>query len=81
VERDFNRHWATTVMELGLDRLRFLELSCAWVTLGAAPVPGQWITQTIDLNPGWNAINLEVQPEPRDCDAVFGGLQIESVRT
>ncbi len=35
--------------------------------------------QQLTLNPGWNAVYLEVQPEPRDCDSVFAGLPIESV--
>jgi hypothetical protein len=39
----------------------------------------QWATQAITLQPGWNAVYLEVQPEPRDCDSVFGGLPVESV--
>lgn len=39
----------------------------------------QWVTQTIALRPGWNAVFLEVQPEPRECDAVFGSLPVESV--
>jgi len=39
----------------------------------------QWTQQTIRLQPGWNAIFLEVQPQPRDCDTVFRGLPIESV--
>ncbi len=39
----------------------------------------QWTTQTIVLQPGWNAVFLEVQPEPRDCDTVFSGLAVESV--
>lgn len=38
----------------------------------------QWTTQTITLNPGWNAVYLEVQPEPQDCDQVFAGLPVES---
>lgn len=40
---------------------------------------GQWVEQTIDLEPGWNSVYLEVQPEPRDCNVVFEGLPIASV--
>jgi hypothetical protein len=40
---------------------------------------GQWVTQTITLNPGWNAVFLEVQPANIDCDAVFNGVPVESV--
>ena len=39
----------------------------------------QWTNQTITLRPGWNAVFLEVQPAPGDCDAVFAGLPVESV--
>jgi hypothetical protein len=39
----------------------------------------QWLTQTIPLRPGWNAVYLTVQPEPSACDSVFGGYPVESV--
>jgi hypothetical protein len=39
----------------------------------------QWRTQTIQLQPGWNAVHLEVQPEPRACSSVFANLPVESV--
>ena len=42
---------------------------------------GQWASQTILLQPGWNAVYVEVQPEPRDCAAVFSGIPVESVWT
>lgn len=38
----------------------------------------QWTTQTIQLHGGWNAIFVEVQPEPASCESVFAGLPIES---
>ena len=40
----------------------------------------QWATQTIPLRPGWNSVYLEVQPEPRECDVLFAGIPVESVR-
>lgn len=39
----------------------------------------QWTTQNISLRPGWNAVYLEVQPEPRDIATVFAGVPMESV--
>ncbi|MBI2926370.1 MAG: hypothetical protein HYY24_11805 [Verrucomicrobia bacterium] len=54
----------------------FVSLACCFGALSAA---AQWTTQTISLQPGWNAVYLEVQPEPEDCDTVFGGLPVESV--
>ena len=43
------------------------------------PTFAQWITQTIVLQPGWNAVFLEVQPDPKECDGHFASLPIESV--
>ncbi|MCP4312893.1 MAG: hypothetical protein GY790_16645 [Bacteroidetes bacterium] len=35
--------------------------------------------QTITLNPGWNAVFLEVEPHNNSCDDVFQGIPVESV--
>ncbi|HNQ87649.1 MAG TPA: hypothetical protein PKM73_03335 [Verrucomicrobiota bacterium] len=42
-------------------------------------VLGQWLTQRIKLEPGWNAVHLEVKPEPGDCARVFAGQPVLSV--
>jgi hypothetical protein len=39
----------------------------------------QWTQQTVRLQPGWNAVFFEVEPQPRDCDTVFRGIPVESV--
>lgn len=39
----------------------------------------QWLTQQVPLTPGWNAVFLELQPEPRSCDELFKNYRIESV--
>ena len=39
----------------------------------------QWTTRTFSLNPGWNAVFLNVEPEPNDCATVFSGVPIDSV--
>lgn len=44
----------------------------------APSVQAQWITQQIQLQPGWNAVQLNVAPGSNDCDAVFSGMPIES---
>jgi hypothetical protein len=44
----------------------------------AHPALAQWTTQSIPLHGGWNALFLEVQPEPSSCEAVFAGLPVES---
>ncbi len=50
-----------------------------WLWIGARPALGQWLTQEIPLRPGWNAVHLQVQPEPRACEAVFDPLPVEGV--
>lgn len=52
----------------------------AWlVCLLTQPARAQWVQQQIILRPGWNAVFLEVDPTPQDCDALFAGLPLESV--
>ncbi len=52
------------------------------LTLTAADARAQdTYSQDFTLQPGWNAIYLEVQPEPGDSDSVFGGLPISSAWT
>lgn len=41
----------------------------------------QSYTQTITLQPGWNAVWLEVQPENNSTDTVFSNLPVASVWT
>src|SRR5687768_5512692 len=41
----------------------------------------QTITQTITLQPGWNAVWLEVQPADNSTDSVFANLPIASAWT
>jgi hypothetical protein len=38
-------------------------------------------TQTFELQPGWNAVYLEVRPDPNDAESVFGGLPLASAWT
>src|SRR6185295_3459798 len=45
----------------------------------AGEARAQWVQQQVVLKPGWNAVFLEVDPTPNDCDAIFAGLPIESV--
>ena len=45
------------------------------------PAWAQWVTQQIDLQQGWNAVFLEVEPYPPDCALQFEGMPIESVWT
>jgi hypothetical protein len=58
---------------------------CVWVLVACAMVklPGavcaQWLTQSIPLQPGWNAVYIGVDPSPARFDVVFDGLPIEGV--
>lgn len=45
----------------------------------AGSVSAQRMSQSIDLQPGWNAVYLEVNPEYSDPSAVFDGLPVKSV--
>jgi hypothetical protein len=45
----------------------------------AHPARAQWAVQTISLHAGWNAVFVEVQPEPASCETLFAGLPVESV--
>ena len=40
-----------------------------------------FVTQTFTLHPGWNAIFLEVEPNPKDMASAFNGIPISSVWT
>lgn len=53
----------------------------AAVCLGVAPLSaaGPPVRQTLTLQPGWNAVFLEVQPPVGAIEAVFGNLPVASV--
>ncbi len=42
------------------------------------PASAQWMTQTVALDPGWNAVFLEVDPSPNQCAELFAGMPIEA---
>lgn len=58
-----------------------------WITaailiwLAAVPASAQQgtVEQTIELEPGWNAVYVRVEPDNRDIRSVFSGLPIASV--
>jgi len=49
--------------------------ACALTALSAA---AQTVTQTVTLQPGWNAVWLEVEPTDNACDTVFSNLPVAS---
>lgn len=47
--------------------------------LCAVGMQAQWVSQTLTLQPGWNAVFLEVTPLSNACAVVFADPAIESV--
>lgn len=41
----------------------------------------QWLEQVVELRAGWNAVFLEVEPYPAQCDDQFQGIPVQSVWT
>jgi len=39
----------------------------------------QWTTQSITLQPGWNGVQLRVQPAQAECDNLFSNVPVEKV--
>jgi hypothetical protein len=66
-------------MKLIYIKIVILASTLIYLSHNVADANAQWVEQTITLDPGWNAIYLEVQPEPRQCDAVYANLPVESV--
>ncbi|MGD2109042.1 MAG: hypothetical protein PVI86_06585 [Phycisphaerae bacterium] len=54
--------------------------AAAWLSY-AAPASAQLVEQSFALRPGWNAVYLEVDPDPDDVGAVLGGQPITAVWT
>jgi hypothetical protein len=55
-------------------------LMLAGLALSGVPaLQAQWHSQDLALQPGWNAVYLEVDPYPSDPDLLFAQLPIESV--
>jgi hypothetical protein len=54
-----------------------------WIVLalgvGVGTGRAQWLTQRVPLQPGWNAVQIQVQPEPGACAQVFAGQAVQSV--
>ncbi len=69
-------HMARKVSPMQNSMLRLLAL-VLFLTMPNAL--GQWLTQRVVLQPGWNAVHFEVSPEPGDCARVFAGQPVQSV--
>jgi hypothetical protein len=49
---------------------------CAFV----APVQAQWITQSLDLKAGWNAVYLHVDASHETLDTLVGADQANPIQ-
>lgn len=49
-----------------------------WGGVALGQAYGQGHQQTITLQPGWNAVYLELAPQPEDLASVFRGVPVES---
>ncbi len=49
------------------------------LALGPIPLSAQWFTQAIPLSPGWNGVQLLVQPVQSDCAVIFSNRPVEKV--
>ncbi len=45
----------------------------------ASVASAQWVSQSLQLECGWNAVHLRVQPWPAACDQVFATLPVDKV--
>ncbi len=64
--------------------MRFrISLALLWILALGMAIPrhgwSQWLQQEFVLHPGWNSIFIEMQPDPKECDAQFAGLPVEGV--
>lgn len=57
-------------------RLQCSLLGTVLILATASTCLGQWATQTIQLQPGWNAVYLSIHPFPEMCDQVFNNSPI-----
>src|SRR5512138_1159416 len=64
-----------------MKKLRLLVLLAGCVSVCVPTMHAQWQTQTLTLQPGWNAVFVTVAPVPSDCDTLFNAhARIQSVR-
>jgi len=54
-------------------------MGVATAILPAAAAYAQTVQQTFQLQQGWNAVFVEVDPDPSDLDILFDGLDVRSV--
>ncbi|MDD2598335.1 MAG: hypothetical protein PHO37_03795 [Kiritimatiellae bacterium] len=55
------------------------KLSCGVLVFLTMSAHAQWMSQSIPLIAGWNAVHLKVQPVDDSCDALFAGQPVTVV--
>ncbi|MCG3198494.1 MAG: hypothetical protein GHCLOJNM_02996 [bacterium] len=60
-------------------RWKYEVLILTSLTLMCTEARAQWVEETFNLHPGWNAIYLEAQPFPAQCEYHFNDPAIQSV--
>ena len=53
------------------DAMRIFYRALLWSGLLSGTVFGQWVEQTVELEPGWNSVFLEIDPVPELADDLF----------
>ena len=59
--------------------IRLLLCGAAFFLLTAWDAPAQWVTQTLQLKPGWNSVCLWIQPVAGELNDVFTNSAVRSV--
>ena len=59
--------------------MRLLLCGGAFFLLTAWHSTAQWVTQTLQLKPGWNSVCLWLQPAAGDLDEVFANSAVRCV--
>lgn len=49
---------------------------CPLAILAASSVQAQWVQQVIDLQPGWNAVHLNLDPTPDTIDEALAETRV-----
>ncbi|RYD24535.1 MAG: hypothetical protein EOP86_28500, partial [Verrucomicrobiaceae bacterium] len=59
--------------------MKFPIFSVLVLCITARNAAAAWVTQSISLRPGWNAVHLQVDPAEKAVSSVFQGIQVKSV--
>jgi len=70
--------WSIDLLMFTLAYLSTGKKCCAVILLvtgwACVAAPATVVTQEIEIHSGWNAVYLQLQPEPADCNSIFNSL-------